>query len=286
VKSILAELLGVEGTQLMVNDSKLYIAPEETANFFTVSQRAHRRGEILCGFQDANQTVINPRDKGRQRRWAGCDFVVLSAHDGGNVPGAVPGAGPGAAGLQDEDGARQLRKGSMLTPQEIMEAAEHSTSTFKKRAHTKSKAYNLNAVGCVLLCLVCLVCLYADECALMLYRCRCRKCDSRVCSHSSCLGFAAVCSHSPPGHSRVQITKKHYIRLEDKLQTLEEEIGVLTGQLKFVLGKPGMRSRSPSDQGPAKLQPLETRGAQKLGGRASKFQTSRMAAAIPPGIVL
>eukprot|EP00935_MAST-01C_sp_MAST-1C-sp1_P002427 g2427.t1 len=77
VKRILSELLGPDGSELVVNDSKLYVSEGEEVDFFTIAMRAQKRGEICCGYQTAAETIINPRDKTAVKSWAACDLVIL-----------------------------------------------------------------------------------------------------------------------------------------------------------------------------------------------------------------
>jgi hypothetical protein len=115
VKRILGELLGADGSELVVNDSKFYVSLGEEVDFFTISMRAQLRGEICCGYQDVTGTVINPRNKSLKRRWGRCDFVVLGSANGSSS------AGSGAATELGKKGSAVKHKNHAYSLKSVMQ---------------------------------------------------------------------------------------------------------------------------------------------------------------------
>jgi hypothetical protein len=126
VKKILGEFLSPDGSELIVNDSLIYVQPGEAISFLTLTMRAQQRGEICCGYQDVSSTVINPRDKFEIRTWGGCDIVVLGV------------ANPTTSATSTST-TRRPSKGGKLTSSVELAAASKMT----KRKH---KSYNLETV--------------------------------------------------------------------------------------------------------------------------------------------
>jgi hypothetical protein len=134
VKKILGELLGPTGSELVVNDSKLYVEPGEELDFFTIMMRAQLRGEICCGYQEATSTTINPRNKSEKRTWGDCDLIVV-------------GSATGPKTLDDKTAgkvsANESRRGSKAQDDLVAKAEEAAASKTTKR---KAKAYNLETI--------------------------------------------------------------------------------------------------------------------------------------------
>lgn len=80
VRVILDELLGPRGSYFEVETSMRYCNPTEQVSFWQLAKRAMQLGEILCGYQvrgDISETVLNPPDKAKQRKWYNVDLIVL-----------------------------------------------------------------------------------------------------------------------------------------------------------------------------------------------------------------
>lgn len=113
VKRILSELLGPVGSELVVNDSKLYVDEGEEVSFFTIALRAQKRGEICCGYQTADETIINPRDKQVVKDWTFCDLVILGsaeADQGSRKPSVITPLDDAAA-----EGQEKKRRGTVYS---------------------------------------------------------------------------------------------------------------------------------------------------------------------------
>ncbi|KAH8097249.1 hypothetical protein JL720_134 [Aureococcus anophagefferens] len=63
IEAILSQLLGPGGASFSVQSALRYCAKGESLTFFELQRRAQVYEETLCGYQDATETVINPRDK-------------------------------------------------------------------------------------------------------------------------------------------------------------------------------------------------------------------------------
>lgn len=80
VRVILDELLGPHGAYFEVETSTRYCNPSEQVSFWQLAKRAMQLGEILCGYQvrgDISETVLNPADKAKLRKWYNVDMIVL-----------------------------------------------------------------------------------------------------------------------------------------------------------------------------------------------------------------
>ncbi|OQR83152.1 ion channel [Achlya hypogyna] len=80
VKKILNELLGTEGCTFTVEPSTRYCSKDEQLSFYQVAQRARKSDEVLCGYQlrgAADETVLNPPEKGTVRSWKDLDLVII-----------------------------------------------------------------------------------------------------------------------------------------------------------------------------------------------------------------
>ncbi|KAH8061957.1 hypothetical protein JL722_3915 [Aureococcus anophagefferens] len=78
IEAILSQLLGPGGASFSVQSALRYCAKGESLTFFELQRRAQVYEETLCGYQDATETVINPRDKNAKQTWHGRDLVVLA----------------------------------------------------------------------------------------------------------------------------------------------------------------------------------------------------------------
>lgn len=80
VESVLVELLGPEGQEVVVKDSARYVHDQERLSFWAVCLRAQEFGEILLGYKPAEgdgAIVTNPRDKAAVRTWSHSDRLIL-----------------------------------------------------------------------------------------------------------------------------------------------------------------------------------------------------------------
>lgn len=80
VRVILDELLGPHGAYFEVETSMRYCTPTEQVSFWQLAKRATVLGEVLCGYQvrgDPAETILNPPDKAKPRKWHNVDLIVL-----------------------------------------------------------------------------------------------------------------------------------------------------------------------------------------------------------------
>ncbi|KAF8757481.1 hypothetical protein HU200_011006 [Digitaria exilis] len=71
----------IQGNEMQIRPSDLYLRDEEELNFFEVILRARQRKEIVIGYrlEGAERAIINPTDKVLRRRWSPKDvFIVIS----------------------------------------------------------------------------------------------------------------------------------------------------------------------------------------------------------------
>ena len=82
VKCILDELLGAEGVSLNLVPSAAYVRKGDALSFAMLARRVLTKNCVLCGYQRANKTVINPREKSAPQTWEDCMMVVLKGDSG------------------------------------------------------------------------------------------------------------------------------------------------------------------------------------------------------------
>lgn len=76
-----ASELSLQGNEMQIRPSDLYLGEEEELNFFEVMLRARQRKEIVIGYrlEEAERAIINPPDKVSTRRWSAKDVFVVIA---------------------------------------------------------------------------------------------------------------------------------------------------------------------------------------------------------------
>ena len=81
VNYILNEILGGAGCSMEVQSGDRYTHPNERLSFMQLSMRVHDVDELLVGYQEDNEgiveTFINPRDKDVVKEWNDKPLIVL-----------------------------------------------------------------------------------------------------------------------------------------------------------------------------------------------------------------
>ncbi|XP_057848229.2 ion channel CASTOR isoform X5 [Cryptomeria japonica] len=83
INCVLEELFSEEGNEMYIRRAEFYLDDQEELNFYEIMVRARQRREIAIGYRlaSADQPIINPPDKGTQRRWSVEDYFVVLAED-------------------------------------------------------------------------------------------------------------------------------------------------------------------------------------------------------------
>ncbi|GLJ25535.1 hypothetical protein SUGI_0489020 [Cryptomeria japonica] len=70
INCVLEELFSEEGNEMYIRRAEFYLDDQEELNFYEIMVRARQRREIAIGYRlaSADQPIINPPDKGTQRR--------------------------------------------------------------------------------------------------------------------------------------------------------------------------------------------------------------------------
>jgi len=83
VKVILDELLGIDGSSLLVVPPSWYCVRGEEVSFFILAKRATMHGAILIGYQvrgSTEKTVLNPPNKDQPQNWDDMDLAVIAGN--------------------------------------------------------------------------------------------------------------------------------------------------------------------------------------------------------------
>eukprot|EP01018_Ginkgo_biloba_P015581 Gb_17779 [translate_table: standard] len=84
INRVLEELFSEEGNEMYIRHAEFYLHDQEELNFYEIMVRARQRNEIVIGYRlaSAERAVINPPNKGVNRKWSlGDAFVVLAQEE-------------------------------------------------------------------------------------------------------------------------------------------------------------------------------------------------------------
>merc|ERR1711871_1523587 len=79
LNAIFSEFFSSQGAEFVVTDPSHLVHDLETVSFIALAKRAQQIGEILCGYQTASATVLNPpvAFKRKKQQWDEMSLVML-----------------------------------------------------------------------------------------------------------------------------------------------------------------------------------------------------------------